>query len=45
MGGLQSIYAQANPAVNLLRNTGVRLLQGSAIGQRLMIEQALGLKP
>lgn len=43
MGGLQSIYAQSNPALNLLRNTGVRLLQGSAIGQRLMIEQALGL--
>lgn len=44
MGGLQGIYAQGNPAFNLLRNTGVRLLQGSAIGQRLLIEQALGLK-
>lgn len=44
MGGLQGIYAQGNPAFSLLRNTGVRLLQGSAIGQRLLIEQALGLK-
>lgn len=45
MGGLQGIYAQTNPAINLLRNSGVRLLQSSAIGQRLLIEQALGLKP
>jgi 2-octaprenylphenol hydroxylase len=45
MGGLQGIYAQTNPAFNLLRNSGVRLLQSSAIGQRLLIEQALGLKP
>lgn len=45
MGGLQGIYAQGNPAINLLRNTGVRLLQGSSIGQRMLIEQALGLQP
>lgn len=43
MGGLQGIYAQGNPAFNLLRNTGVRLLQNSALAQRLLIEQALGL--
>lgn len=44
MGGLQHIYAQSNPAINLLRNSGVRLLQSSSIGQRMMIEQALGLR-
>ncbi len=43
LAALQSTYGNAGPGAALLRNTGIRLINGSTLLRRVLVREALGL--
>ncbi|MGI9327486.1 MAG: FAD-dependent monooxygenase [Pseudomonadales bacterium] len=43
LAALQRTYGSAGPGASLLRNTGIRLINGSTLLRRVLVREALGL--